>query len=162
MVVFSAMSELVEDPVSFRSNAGDEDEVDLVMPALFEPGDLGVAAWKDWDYDRLCNHLGFLEGRPTLFEPWRPKSGLEECLDDVKEEDRDYFGLQWHQAAAGAAMTHGYWTMKPVVGGVPGMLLADTVGLGKTVEIIALIAMVVQTRQAEQQEAGVRSKILGE
>lgn len=35
---------------------------------------------------------------------------------------------------------------------VPGMLLVDSVGLGKTIEMMGLIAMILQMRQAELQE----------
>lgn len=161
------MSDLQEDAVGNLDELGEEL---MILPAELGPGDLGVAKWAQWDLQRLLNHLGFMSGRPALFAEWRPRSGLafeldlelEELLKSVKEEDREYFKLLWHQAVGIAALSEGYWVPKAVRGGMPGMLLADTVGLGKTVEVLGLIAMIVQTRQAEIQEAGVRASVISE
>lgn len=160
-LLFNEMSELATDPEALVSTfVADEDE--LAFPSQLEPGDLGVSKWAQWDLQRLCNHLGFLAGRPALFAEWRSRSGMEVYLEDVQEDDREEFALLWHQAVAIAAMSEGFWTPKTEPDGVPGMLLADTVGLGKTVEMMGLMAMIIQTRQAERQEAGVRANIISE
>lgn len=155
------MLELAADQEAPLPTFGAADD-ELVAPCELEGGDLGVAKWAKWDLDRLCNHLGFLSGRPALFAAWRSKSGIEVYLEDVEEADREEFVLMWHQVVANAAMSEGFWTSAPVSepGAVPGMLLADSVGLGKTVEMMGLMAMIIQTRQAELQEKGVRAHVI--
>lgn len=161
-MLFTELQELQE----LTGDNGDGPSVshdeELVIPIQFEAGDLGVAKWASWSLPDLLTHLGFLGGRPVLFAEWRSKRGDQKYMEDVEESDRAAVGLMWHQAVANAAMSEGYWTEKAVKGGVPGMLLADNVGLGKTVEIMGLIAMIIQTRSAEQQEGGVRANILCE
>lgn len=158
-LLFTELQELTGDNGD-GPNANHEEE--LVFPIELEAGDLGVAKWAQWSLEDLLTHLGFLGGRPVLFAGWRSQRGDQKYLEEIEEGDRAPVALMWHQAVGVATMSEGYWTEKPVKGGIPGMLLADNVGLGKTVEIMALIAMIIQTRSAEQQQRGVRANILGE
>lgn len=136
----------------------------MASPLTLGMNDLGVDKWATTRPDALMTALGFLNGRPALFTPWKSKSGDNDTLpiDDIPEDDRLPVELLWHQAVAVAAMTEGLWVKDVVTDGVPGMLLADNVGLGKTVEIMGLIAMIVQTRQSEQSADGVRAPIIGQ
>lgn len=158
-LLFTELQELTGDNGDGPNTSHDEA---LVVPVEFEAGDLGVAKWAQWPIEDLLTHLGFLGGRPVLFAKWRSQRGEQKYLDDVEKGDRAPVALLWHQAVAVAAMSEGFWTEKPLTHGLPGMLLADNVGLGKTVEIMALIAMIIQTRSAEQQKGGVRANIIGE
>lgn len=148
-------SQSAEDTLDFAS-----DEEQLAIPLDFGTVDLGVKKWARMPITELMNTLGFLNSRPALFALWTARYEPHADSPQINEP----IHLMWHQAVAVAAMSEQFWTQRPVPGGagVPGVLLADNVGLGKTVEILALIAMVVQTRKSETHTDGVRAPIIGE
>lgn len=142
-------------------------EDSLMLPiALDASTDLGVQKWALVPEEALMTYLGFLEGRPALFAEWRSKRGGDgsnwKTIKDIPVGDREAIVLLWHQAVAVAALTEAFWTEHAVDEGVPGVLLADNVGLGKTVELMGLIAMIIQTRMGEDNSSGVRANILSE
>lgn len=162
-ILFATMWELPDEHPGLDSPLSSLPEDPLVLPVSLEGNDMGVAKWARMDVPTIMTRLGFLGGRPTLFAAWRSRSGLHRELNEIPDADREFIMLLWHQAVAVAALTEAFWTAEPVDGGVPGVLLADTVGLGKTIELIGLIAMLVQTRMAELlRSGGLRAAILGE
>lgn len=159
-VLFTEMGELRDDAPPDGLIHGEEP---LAMPLDLGGVDLGVEKWARMPVEKVMKILGFPRHRPTLFAPWRSKSCQEyDNFEHLPEDDREAITLHWHQAVADAALTECFWTKVPVAGGVPGVLLADNVGLGKTLEIMGLIAMIVQTRIAELAGGGVRAKIISE
>lgn len=160
------MEEFAEDDLEGSVVGGPNEDALLLPIALAAGADLGVQKWARTPNDVLMTHLGFLGGRPALFAAWRSRRGGDgsnwKSLDDIPHADREAITLLWHQAGAVAALSELFWTEKVVDGGVPGVLLADNVGLGKTVELMGLIAMIVQTKMAEDNPSGVRANILSE
>lgn len=169
-ILFTELGQLLFANGQAQQAAADErgdlrdDEDAMATPLTLGTKDLGVDKWAGTTPERLMTALGFLNGRPALFAPWKSKSGDHDAksVEDIPADDREPLGLLWHQAVADAAMTECFWTETPIPGGSSGVLLADNVGLGKTVEIMGLIAMIVQTRKSEQQVGGVRAPIIGE
>lgn len=164
-ILFAELGELLLANSQAEERDGlQDDEEAIVSDLALGTNDLGVEKWATTRPEDLMTALGFLKGRPALFLPWKSHSGDHDGRsgDEIPEDDRESIGLLWHQAVADAAMAECFWVEGPVPEGVPGVLLADNVGLGKTVEIMGLIAMIVQTRQSEQHAGGVRAPILGE
>ncbi|KAF7965368.1 hypothetical protein HWV62_44115 [Athelia sp. TMB] len=148
----------------------EEDPIDLddldVNAALDADGDLGVARWAGMTHDHIAGLLHWTDKRPPTFASNR--STNHTAWDDVwlnpeyAKENPDTvrpLTMMWHQTAGVAAMMDTFFTAEkvttpadPDIPGaptVPGMMLADSVGLGKTAQILGLIATLLQVREAQ-------------
>jgi hypothetical protein len=129
--------------------------------------DLGVGEFLSRSTNELEALMCWPSSRPPLFANLRSKTGRSEWAEkqhfSADDVDLEPLSLLWHQMCGVAAIISKVWTEEP--GAVPGVLLADAVGLGKTAQIIAVIAMIIQVWAAEVQQAegktAVRPPILG-
>ncbi|KAG1778089.1 hypothetical protein EV702DRAFT_1196506 [Suillus placidus] len=149
--------------------AGDVEEIWVLYVQLFEtePSQLeapqleeanensGRAAWEDAPDD-----LGFPGGKPALFAEFRSKIGL--CAWDESStskfmkdnEDMEPLSLLWHQRVGVAAIVNKIWSATKKDGEVPGILIADKVGVGKTALTMGFIAFVINAYWVQEVAAG--------
>ncbi|KAG2136443.1 hypothetical protein DEU56DRAFT_756348 [Suillus clintonianus] len=113
--------------------------------------DLGVETYRNHTDAALNALLHFTGGRPPLFAPLR--SIRRKCAWDaeaeeefVKEnEDMVPLSLLWHQRVGIASIVEKMWLEHDDPEGVPGMLVADDVGIGKTAMVMGTIAFLIDT-----------------
>ncbi|KAG2111479.1 hypothetical protein DEU56DRAFT_919984 [Suillus clintonianus] len=122
--------------------------------------DLGVDGWREMDNDKLNHLLQFPGGKPVLFAEFRSKTGL--CAWDAAStskfvegnEDMEPLALLWHQRVGVAAMVDKIWSASKSDEEVPGMLIADEVGVGKTALTMGFIAFVIDAFWIQEVAAG--------
>ncbi|KAG1727539.1 P-loop containing nucleoside triphosphate hydrolase protein [Suillus lakei] len=139
-------------------------EVNLIWPAARTCGlpRLTLA----WDFfrnlnDTTLNHiLQFPDGRPTLFAKFRSISRKCTWDDGVShlfvKENKDMLPLTllWHQRVGVAALVTKFWQAEESPDGMPGVLIADEVGLGKTVLVMGTIAFIIDAYWVHQLRLG--------
>jgi hypothetical protein len=122
--------------------------------------DLGVEYFCNLD-DATLNHLlQFPQGRPALFSEYRSKSGI--CAwDDAKSNDftstnadMQRLSLMWHQRVGIASVANKIWFSKSTTAGVPGILIADDVGVGKTALTMGTLAFIMDAYWVQEFLAG--------
>lgn len=112
--------------------------------------DLDVDSFQHLDDTALNNLLHFPEGRPSLFAQFHSiscKCAWDELLErDFSKDNPDMLPvtLLWHQRVGVAALVKKFWEVEKHRGGVPGVLIADEVGVGKTALIMGTIAFIIQ------------------
>ncbi|KAG2116291.1 hypothetical protein DEU56DRAFT_919270 [Suillus clintonianus] len=122
--------------------------------------DLGVDGWREMDNDKLNHLLQFPGGKPVLFAEFHSKTGL--CAWDAAStskfvegnEDMEPLALLWHQRVGVAAMVDKIWSASKSDEEVPGMLIADEVGVGKTALTMGFIAFVIDAFWIQEVAAG--------
>jgi hypothetical protein len=127
--------------------------------------DLGVDFYRNLDDTSLNHILNFPDGKPALFAGFRSKSRI--CSWDPKvshlfvegNEDMLPLSLLWHQRVGIAALVEKVWMKAESPGGVPGVLIADEVGVGKTALIMGTIAFVIDAYWVDQLALGSKGKI---
>ncbi|KAG2361110.1 P-loop containing nucleoside triphosphate hydrolase protein [Suillus spraguei] len=149
--------------------AGDVEEIWALYVQLFEtePGQLepvqdeedlensGKAAWLEQSED-----LGVDGGKPALFAEFHLKRGLcawdEASTSKFVEENDDMepLSLLWHQRVGVAAIVDKIWSATKSDDEVPGILIADEVGVGKTALTMGLIAFVIDAFWVQEVAAG--------
>lgn len=131
-----------------------------VQGAWLELTDLGVENFAQHSEEALATLLNFPDGRPTLFAKLRSTSGL--CAWDGDNAHQFFPGnpdmrplsLLWHQLVGIASIVDKTFTANPVEGGLPGVLIADAVGLGKTSLIMGTIAFIIDAFYVQEAVAG--------
>lgn len=124
--------------------------------------DLGVAKFVQHSEEALSSLLNFPNGCPTLFAKFRSASGL--CAwdgDNVKQfipgnPDMKSLRLLWHQLVGVASVVDKAFSTEPVEAGVPGILIADAVGVGKTALTMGVIAFIIDAFYVQEAAAGRR------
>lgn len=122
--------------------------------------DLGVEGFSNMDDAQLNHLLQFPGGRPALFAEFRSQGG--KCAwdkavssDFIKgNADMQPLSLLWHQRVGVAALADKMWLKKQNSGGVPGVLVADEVGVGKTALMMGAIAMIIDAYWVQEVAAG--------
>jgi hypothetical protein len=140
----------------------DEDDIENSGKAawLDESEDLGVDGWCEMDNDKLNHLLQFPGGKPALFAEFRSKTGLcawnEESASKFIEDNDDMepLSLLWHQRVGVAAMVDKIWSATKSDVEVPGILIADEVGVGKTALTMGFIAFVIDAFWVQEVAAG--------
>ncbi|PBK81614.1 hypothetical protein ARMGADRAFT_1039198 [Armillaria gallica] len=121
-------------------------------------GDMGVEAWAETMDDKLKGGLQWEEGRPdefndflisTCIDFWEDPDYLKKIPADG-DQDNEKLELLWHQLSGITSMIQMFWTATVDGNGVLGALLADEVGLGKTAQIMSLLAFIMATRHAQR------------
>ncbi|KAG7441287.1 uncharacterized protein BT62DRAFT_1011878 [Guyanagaster necrorhizus] len=123
-----------------------------------ECGDLGVESWSKTTDKVLAEMLRWDNGCPDEFNPF-----INTSLTDYWEnpdyaakippggdEDNEVMNIMWHQIVGITAMVNMLWTTKLDDDGVPGILLADEVGLGKTAQMMGLLAFIISCYRAQK------------
>lgn len=122
--------------------------------------DLGVDGWREVDDKTLNYLLQFPGGKPVLFNQFRSKGGIcaweEKMLKKfVKEnDDMEPLSLLWHQRVGVAAIVDKIWLSHETEGDVPGILIADEVGVGKTALTMGTIAFAIGAYWVQEVTAG--------
>jgi hypothetical protein len=132
--------------------------------------DLGTGEFATKSEGELMTLLAWPQGRPPIFAKYQSIHGWTEWDDDYVqefEEDNALINLEmkllkllWHQLVGVSSILSKLWTAYN--GHVPGMLLADTVGLGKTTQIMGTIAGIIQVWKGEQIQPPARPQLLRE
>ncbi|KAG2355244.1 hypothetical protein BDR07DRAFT_1493393 [Suillus spraguei] len=141
-----------------------QDEEDLENSGkaawLEQSEDLGVDGWREMDNDKLNHLLQFPGGKPALFAEFRSKRGLctwdEASTSKFVEENDDMepLSLLWHQCVGVATIMDKIWSATKSDDEVPGILIADEVGVGKTALTMGLIAFVIDAFWVQDVTAG--------
>ena len=123
-------------------------DVPLVQEGEFDPGVLLEAKMTP---DHLAEQLGFVSGRPILFNSHRHVGGLTAWDSDIDiarftekagnndDSDMEPFTLMWSQLAGVHAAVRSYFSDQPFDQKTLGTLISDEVGLGKTFLSASLI-----------------------
>ncbi|KAH0834614.1 P-loop containing nucleoside triphosphate hydrolase protein [Lanmaoa asiatica] len=122
--------------------------------------DLGVAKFAQHSEEALSSLLNFQNGCPTLFAKLQSTSGL--CAwntDDANQfvpgnPDMKPLRLLWHQLVGVASIIDKVFSAEPVEAGLPGILIADAVGVGKTALTMGVIAFIIDAFYAQEAAAG--------
>lgn len=162
--------------VQYFENAGDDHEdAEVVIPAAVQGAeafrdlrDLGVGRFARKSPIELETLLGWPGSRPPIFAEYRSRTGRNEWDESkafsMSDPDVEPLKLLWHQMCGVTAIVEKIWTKDEA--SVPGILLADAVGLGKTAQIMAVIAMIIQVWMAEKQgkegRQEIRPPVIGE
>jgi hypothetical protein len=164
--------------VQYFDHIGENHEDDcIVVPPLAQEGidawnefkHLGVGRFARMSTQELGHVLGWPQLRPPIFAELRSCAGRNDWREggQLKQGDPDVepMELLWHQLCGVAAIVDKIWTENEEHN-VPGILLADAVGLGKTVQIMATIAVLIQVWMAERQglngKQEIRPQLIGE
>ncbi|KAF8965660.1 hypothetical protein BDZ97DRAFT_771059 [Flammula alnicola] len=160
--VFEELTDFYKEPpnVSMTELMEGEDLFEFFSP----DGDIGVTGWKDKSAEELSNLLGFDDGRPPLFAKYRALDATVNSWNSPRLVDWNGVGgdgvrplsLQWHQLCGIASMADKTFTASdPKSEGYSpstNILLADDVGLGKTGQIMGMIAFLVSVWFVESQQ----------
>ena len=96
----------------------------------------------------LAQNLGFVLGRPLLFNshrhdvgltPWDDPSGFQDWESLNTNPSFTAINLRWHQLAGVHAVLRRLFSKEPIHEPL-GVLIADEVGLGKTLQCTAVVA----------------------
>lgn len=122
--------------------------------------DLGVGSFAMMGDDKLNGLLNFASGRPTLFARFRSRSGKcawdDSLAAEFREDDDDMqeLALLWHQRVGVAALVETIWLEVEGSEGVPGVLIADEVGVGKTALTMGAIAFMIDAFWQQEMAGG--------
>ncbi|KAG1905166.1 P-loop containing nucleoside triphosphate hydrolase protein [Suillus fuscotomentosus] len=117
--------------------------------------DLGVDNFRSLDDTALNRLLNFPDGRPALFARFRSLSRKSAWDDGAEKEfvdgnpDMQPLSLLWHQRVGIASIVEKIW-QKDQTNAVPGILLADEVGVGKTAQVMGSIAFMIDQYWAHE------------
>lgn len=133
-------------------------------------GDLGVSKYAKTSEEDLATLLGFPDRRPVIFNAYRSISGETspevtrswEAGSQDENADAQPVCMMWHQLVGTACMTDRFFTEKKCDAQVSGILLSDTVGLGKTIQVMGLYSMLLQVKLAQENKDKPLPPILGE
>jgi hypothetical protein len=162
------VSLFAELPTSSINVVADINDNEIGMEAWLGLRDLGVEEFAEKSDTELHELLDFPHGRPLIFAALRSLRGLSGWvaanLPQFREDNPDMVALAllWHQLGGVAAMAVKLWVQAKSPTLLPGILLTDGVGLGKSCQIMGFIALVIQVWAAETADAGRRPPLLGE
>ncbi|RXW14683.1 hypothetical protein EST38_g11168 [Candolleomyces aberdarensis] len=114
-----------------------------------EGADPGVEIEAQMSSSELACNLGFQDNgnMPFLFNRIRHSGGLSAWSSDFEDAVRvqsdalESFSLQWHQLCGAHAVLRRVFSKTPDPSHCRGMLLADDVGLGKTIQASTVMAV---------------------
>ncbi|KAG2059837.1 hypothetical protein BDR06DRAFT_1002927 [Suillus hirtellus] len=122
--------------------------------------DLGIDNFRMLDDAALNRLLNFPDGWPALFACFRSLS-RKSAWDDSAEKDfvegnpdMQQLSLLWHQHVGIASIVKKIWRKEEIHLGVPGILLADEVSIGKTAQVMGTIAFMIDQYWAHQIATG--------
>ncbi|KAG2136436.1 hypothetical protein DEU56DRAFT_756342 [Suillus clintonianus] len=140
------------DPPAIEFEGAEDDSV------WGDSNDLGVESFRNCNDAALNTQLRFPDGRPPLFAEFRSISRKcawdDGAADEFVKDNPDMLPLSllWHQRVGIASIIEKMWLDHEEPDGVPGMLIADEVGVGKTALVMGTIAFMMDTYWREQYE----------
>lgn len=158
------LAELVD---HFATSDTDTNNSDQMLgedcPAFDEDGDcaedIGVMAYKNTTLDELHRLLAFQDGRPIQFSKFRATDDRYNGWEDEKERLWEKGGegmvdihAQWHQLTGVCSIVDKIFLDTAMPPKTSHLLIADDVGLGKTVEIMMVLAFLMQVYVCEGEE----------
>lgn len=139
--------------------------MDAIVDEVFN--DMGTETMCQKSLDELQYLLGYLRNRPARWAKVRHRDPTKTSWDDgadlsqwevtlvndagnteLPKEGMDLLGLLWHQQVGIASMADKSFT-KVKTQNVPGIILADAVGVGKTAQMLGMVAFLQQTYVVE-------------
>lgn len=151
-----------------EGHTADEDGMNLVDVGTMEGGDggreifeqmgdLGVEEFVHKLTDNLAKGLMFPNCKPPMFSMLRlisGKAGWGLNSVELTEDDADAAPLRllWHQLVGVSSIVKKLFVEHRGLTKVPGLLLVDNVGLGKTAKVMAVIATIIQVQLGESME----------
>ncbi|KIM35969.1 hypothetical protein M413DRAFT_32020, partial [Hebeloma cylindrosporum] len=135
-------------------------------------GDMGVEKYSQATEQELHALLDFPSGRPMTWSKFRDRDLTTYAWDDPDLQRFDTGGgdlmplsLKWHQLVGVASIVDKSFfpegSDRTGANAAPGMLLADGVGVGKTVQIMAYISFLINLWTCESKNGGLgRAKIV--
>jgi hypothetical protein len=148
----SSLTSVAQNPL------GDEDDNVAHLYDVFDKdgSDMGVTKFKIMDDQKLSDLLDFPGGRPVIFAKFRHCDTMTTSWDTPEdrmwEEGGDHLQplrLLWHQLCGVASLADSVFQRKGTT--VPNRLLADDVGIGKTAQVMAMIAFLISVWYAEKE-----------
>lgn len=137
----------------FSPEAASAEELDLdtetqgvTFGEPVEGADPGVEVEANMPSTQLSSNLGFQNDMPFLFNNFRHTGGLSAWskeFEDAMKSNPDVleaFSLQWHQLAGVHAAVRKILSPSPNPARCTGVLFADDVGLGKTIQASTVMA----------------------
>ncbi|KAG1817543.1 uncharacterized protein BJ212DRAFT_1299094 [Suillus subaureus] len=112
------------------------------------------------DNETLNHLIQFPGGKPMLFAEFQSKSGLCTWEEDmlkkfIKENNNmEQLSLLWHQCVGVLAVVNKIWLSNETEGDMPGILIADEVGIGKTALMMGTITFIIDTHWVQEVAAG--------
>jgi hypothetical protein len=149
------------DPVQTEAlNIDVGDGSDLGRDQWDDSDDQGVQLFRQLDDDAVNRLLQFPDGRPTLFAEYRSKSG--KCSWDADaaalfvkgNHDMQPLSLLWHQRVGIASIVDKVWLPQATPLDLPGILVADDVGVGKTGLAMGFMAFIMDAYWVQELNAG--------
>jgi TATA-binding protein-associated factor len=144
--------------------------VELWNEACNDSGDMGVERMQTKTEEELCNLLSFHNGRPINWNSFRSVTNSATAWEELDEvarakfetggDDMQELSLLWHQLVGVASLAVKAWGTDTRHAPF-GILLADEVGVGKTAQVMAFIALLQLVNQCEVNGQS-RPPILGE
>ena len=139
----------------FKSSVGDSSQLEaqiattsLKFGAPVENADPGVEVESTMSPSLISQNLGFIDNIPILFNTHTQNGGITPWDDPVAFQNADLLKskegftpneLRWHQLAGVHAVLRRLLSQEP--SSMPsGFLIADEVGLGKTIQALAILA----------------------
>lgn len=128
----------------------DEDNNVMDLYEIFDKdgADMGVSKYKNVDDKSLMTELGFSDGRPVLFSYYRhedtaitPWDNPNHIMWEKGGEKLQPLRLLWHQLCGVASMVDSVF--QPQGTHVRNRILADDVGIGKSAQVMAMIAFLI-------------------
>lgn len=121
--------------------------------------DIGVVAYKNTSLEDLHKLLAFHDGRPIQFSKFRATDDRYDAWEDDRErlwekggDGMVEIGAQWHQLTGVCSIVEKIFLDKDMPPKMSHLLIADDVGLGKTVEIMMVLAFLMQVYVCEAEE----------
>ncbi|TFK61411.1 P-loop containing nucleoside triphosphate hydrolase protein [Pluteus cervinus] len=135
------------------------DDTDLDMDLLLSTfPDLGVERRAQQDEESLNTLLSFENSRPVNWFPFRHTDAAKSSwnADDkhLYKEGGDGISelkLLWHQLVGISSIVDLFWTAEKTDTRPPGVLLSDAVGVGKTAQVMGVIAFLQHIYMSENQ-----------
>ncbi|KAJ8457265.1 hypothetical protein ONZ45_g18379 [Pleurotus djamor] len=140
-----------------------DNRVQCPMPLTFDDDrhDLGVDRFSGTPFEELSRLLAFRDGLPVLWTRHARSDGITPWSSALTDDERQGFetggpGFRtivplWHQLVGVCSMMYKLFTKKKKED-MPGTILADDVGVGKTVQVMASIAFTQQVYLSEQKD----------
>lgn len=143
-----------------RNPLDDEDDDVAELYDIFDKdgSDMGVTKYRKMGDQELMDLLDFPEGRPILFAKFRHKDTMTTPWDKPSHKMWEEGGeellplrLLWHQLCGVASIVDGIF--KPKGKRVRNRLLADDVGIGKSAQVMGVIAFLILVWYLEKKKA---------